>query len=103
MRLGDPVIGVIAGALGDRIEVEMVLHVASDAWEIVDNIHPRGLERIRRPDYGHIEVAITMEDSEAFTGPWTRTFVATLAPPEEEIMEFICSEGNRDVSHYRGK
>jgi hypothetical protein len=61
------------------------------------------VERIRRPDYGHIEVEITMEDSEAFTGPWKRTFTATLAPPEEEIMEFICNEGNRDVSHYRGK
>jgi hypothetical protein len=44
-----------------------------------------------------------MEDSEAFTGPWKRTFTATLAPPEEEIMEFICNENNHDVSHYRGK
>jgi len=61
------------------------------------------VERIRRPDYGHIEVEITMEDSGAFTTPWIRTFTATLAPPGEEIMEFICNEGNRDVSHYRGK
>jgi hypothetical protein len=61
------------------------------------------VERIRRPDYGHIEVEITMEDSEAFTGAWKRTFTATLAPPEEEIMEFICNENNNDVSHYRGK
>jgi hypothetical protein len=61
------------------------------------------VECIRRPDLGHIAVEITMEDSEAFTGPWKRTFTATLAPPEEEIMEFICNEGNRDVSHYRGK
>ena len=61
------------------------------------------IERIRRPDYGHIEVEITMEDSGAFTGPWKRTFTATLAPPEEEILEFICNENNRDPSHYRGK
>ena len=61
------------------------------------------VERIRRPDYGHIEVEITMEDSGAFTTPWIRIFTATLAPPGEEIMEFICNEGNRDVSHYRGK
>jgi len=37
------------------------------------------VERIRRPDYGHLEVEITMDDSEAFTGPWKRTFTATLA------------------------
>ncbi|MBZ5632559.1 MAG: carboxypeptidase-like regulatory domain-containing protein [Acidobacteriia bacterium] len=61
------------------------------------------VERIHRPDYGHIEVEITMEDSEAFTGPWKRTFTATLAPPGEEIMEFICNENNNDVKHYRGK
>jgi carboxypeptidase family protein len=61
------------------------------------------VERIRRPDYGHIEVEITMDDSDAFTGPWKRTFTATLAPPGEEIMEFICNENNADVSHYRGK
>ena len=59
--------------------------------------------RIRRSDYGHIEVEIMMDDSEAFTGPWKRTFTATLAPPGEEIMEFICNEANRDVSHSRGK
>lgn len=61
------------------------------------------IERIRRRDYGHIEVEITMDDSAAFTGPWKRTFTATLAPPGEEIGEFICSENNRDVNHYRGK
>ena len=61
------------------------------------------VERIRRPDHGHIEVEVTMEDAGAFTGPWKRTFTATLAPPEEEIMEFICNENNHDASHYRGK
>jgi hypothetical protein len=61
------------------------------------------VERIRRPDYGHIELEITMEDSEAFTSPWRRTFTATLAAPEEELIEFICNESNRDPAHYRGK
>ena len=63
----------------------------------------RVIERIRRLDYGHIEVEITMEDSGAFTAPWVRTFTATLAPPEEEILEFICNENNTDPQHYRGK
>jgi len=66
-----------------------------------DKLHV--LEHIRRLDYGHLEVEITMEDSGAFTAPWTRTFTATLAPPEEEILEFICNENNSDPKHYRGK
>ena len=61
------------------------------------------VERIRRPDYGHLQVEITMDDSEAFTAPWKRTFAATLAPPEEELIEFVCGENNRDIEHYRGK
>jgi hypothetical protein len=61
------------------------------------------VERIRRPDFGHIEVEITMEDAGAFTAPWKRTFTATLAPTGAEIGEFICGENNRDVSHYRDK
>jgi hypothetical protein len=61
------------------------------------------VERIHRRDYGHIEIEITMEDSESFTGPWRRAFTATLAPPGEEIMEFVCSENNRDVNHYQAK
>jgi hypothetical protein len=59
------------------------------------------VEHIRRLDFGHIEVEIVMEDSEAFTGPWKRTFTATLASVDEEIMEFICGENNRDPNHYR--
>jgi hypothetical protein len=59
------------------------------------------VERIRRPDRGHLEIEITMEDSGAFTGPWKRSFQATLAPPDEEILEFYCNENNRDPEHYR--
>jgi hypothetical protein len=61
------------------------------------------MERIRRPDLGHLEVEITMEDTDAFRSPWIRTFTATLAPTDEEITEFICNENNRDVGHYRGR
>ena len=64
-----------------------------------DKLHT--VERIRRLDLGHLEVEITMDDSGAFTAPWKRTFTATLAPPEEEIMDFICNENNRDPGHYR--
>jgi hypothetical protein len=64
-----------------------------------EKLHTVG--RIRRPDRGHLEIEITMDDSEAFTGPWKRSFQATLAPPDEEILEFICSENNRDPEHYR--
>jgi hypothetical protein len=61
------------------------------------------VERIRRLDFGHLEVEVTMEDPDTFSGPWKRTFAATLAPPQEEILEFICNENNRDANHYVNK
>jgi Carboxypeptidase regulatory-like domain len=60
------------------------------------------VERIRRPDLGHLEVEVDIEDPGAFTSVWKRTVSATLAPGED-IMEFICAENNRDSQHMVGK
>ena len=30
------------------------------------------------------------------------TFTAELAPPGDELMEYICAENNQDVAHIRG-
>ena len=57
MRLGDPVVGVIAGAFRDRIEIEMVLHIASHARKVVDDRHPCSLQRVRRADPGKLQQA----------------------------------------------
>ena len=46
MRTRDAVIGVIAGAFRNRVEVEMVLHVASDARKIMDDRHACRFQRI---------------------------------------------------------
>ena len=59
--------------------------------------------RIRRVNYGRIEIEVLMEDPGAFSGPWKRNWIATLAPKDAEIGEFICAENNSDVQHYRDK
>ena len=48
------------------------------------------VERIRRPDAGHLEIDITAEDPGAFTGPWKRRVTATLASKDEQILEYLC-------------
>jgi hypothetical protein len=60
------------------------------------------LERFRRPDLGHLEIEVAIEDPKVFSKPWTMKRVANLAPGEE-IMEFICNENNRDAEHMVGK
>jgi len=59
-------------------------------------------ERLRRPDLGHLEIEVTLDDPKAFTKKWTGTVYATLSP-DIELSEFICSENNRDASHMIGK
>jgi hypothetical protein len=59
------------------------------------------VERIRRPDFSHLEVDYTVEDPDAYTHAFTRTVRMVLAP-QEEILEFICAENNKDPLHFGG-
>jgi len=46
-------------------------------------------ERYRRPDLGHLNVDVTIEDPEALTKPYTFTRTFTLAP-NWELQEYVC-------------
>lgn len=59
----------------------------------------RVTERFRRPDLGHLEVEITVDDPSAFQKPWTMKRTHSLAPKDIEIMESICTENERDRAH----
>jgi hypothetical protein len=56
------------------------------------------MERLTRPDLAHLNVDITIEDPGAYTKPWHRGAKFQLAP-NEEILEFICAENNKDLLH----
>jgi hypothetical protein len=44
---------------------------------------------------GHMENRVTIDDPGAYTKPFTMTFTATLSPPGDEILEYICQENNQ--------
>ena len=62
----------------------------------------RVIQRMRRPDAGHLEIDIEAEDPGAFTGVWKRHVSATLADKDEDILEYVCNEYNIDVPHMVG-
>ena len=62
----------------------------------------RVTERFRRPDTGHLEIAITIDDSKAYTKPWNVKLALTLLP-DTELLEYICTENNKDLDHLVGK
>jgi len=60
------------------------------------------IQRISRPDLGSLEIQITVDDPGAYRKPWIVNKTASLAP-QDEILEYICNENNRDVAHMVGK
>ena len=58
-------------------------------------------ERIRRPDYGHLEIEHTIDDPKTFSKPWSFTTHPSLL--RGELIEYICQENNKDVEHLVGK
>jgi hypothetical protein len=59
-------------------------------------------ERFRRPDYGHLEIEVTIDDKKAYTKPWTVT-VNQRIMADTELIEFVCAENEKDAPHLAGK
>src|SRR5665213_216068 len=59
-------------------------------------------ERFHRRDYGHIDLALTIDDPKAYTKPWTVNLEFT-ATPDSELIEYVCDENEKDLKHLVGK
>jgi hypothetical protein len=53
-------------------------------------------ERISRPDFGHLEIQVTVDDPKAYTRPWSITLRQQFAA-DTELIDEICIEGERFV------
>jgi len=51
-------------------------------------------ERMRRPDFGHLNIEVTVDDPKAYTRPWTVTLRQQIIADTEIIDEF-CLENER--------
>jgi Carboxypeptidase regulatory-like domain len=59
-------------------------------------------ERFHRPDLGHLEIEITVDDPDTFVKPWVIKRATELAP-NDQVGEAICAENERDRGHMVGK
>jgi hypothetical protein len=57
-------------------------------------------EQFRRPDFGHIELQITVDDPKAYTKPWTVTLQQRLVA-DVELIDEICLENERSLNHMK--
>ena len=57
-------------------------------------------ERFRRPDYGHLQIDITVDDPKGYTRPWTVT-VDMKVELDTEMLDSNCLENEKDVPHLK--
>jgi hypothetical protein len=58
----------------------------------------RMTERIRRPDYGTLEVTMTIDDPKSYTAPWTVTLSQPLVL-DSELLDYYCLENEKSWEH----
>ena len=63
----------------------------------------RVTERYRRPDFGHLQIEMTLSDPAIYARPWTISLGASLAA-DTELLEDVCNEDSGSGrQHYIGK
>ncbi len=73
-----------------------------EGW--LDNVgHPRGqsmliTERFRRRDFGHIDLEIRYDDPKYYTRSFTNKTTLNLIP-DSDVIEFVCTENEKDIEH----
>jgi len=90
---------------GDTLVVDTVGFLDKSWLKNQGHPHTEGMriiERMRRVDLGHLEIEFTIEDPGAYSKPWIIKRVADL-DPDDEVGEYVCTEGEKDAPHMVGK
>jgi hypothetical protein len=90
---GDTLVVETAG-FNDRTWLDDLGHPHTESLHVT--------ERIRRRDFGHLEVQRTLTDPNAFTGAWTIPIKFEF-DADTEPLEYVCNENERDRPHLVGK
>jgi len=76
--------------LNDKTVLDAFGHPHSDA------LHLR--ERVRRRDFGHLDIQLTIEDPKMYTRPFDIKYTELLQA-DSDILEYVCEENERDSQH----
>jgi hypothetical protein len=84
---------------GDTLVIETVNFNGRTRLDTVGHPHSDQLhlvQRLSRPDLGHITHEMIIEDAKTFTRSWKTTRTFTLRP-DWEMMEYSCEENNKSL------
>jgi hypothetical protein len=57
-------------------------------------------EEMRRPDFGHLAIRVTVDDPKAYTKPWTVTLKERIVV-NTELIDEICLENEQSLKHMK--
>ena len=90
---------------GDTLVVETI-GFRDDVWLDIDGSPLTNTgkltERFRRPNFGSLEIDVTVDDPQVYTKPFT-VRVNHRIMADTDLIEFICSENDRSGPHLVGK
>jgi hypothetical protein len=86
---------------GDTLVVESA-GFNDDSWlDVTGHVHSDRLkvtERLRRRDFGHMDVEITIDDPVIYSRPFTVKVPQRLLP-DTDLFEYVCNENEKDLVH----
>jgi len=59
-------------------------------------------ERLRRPNFGRLEIEVTVDDPKAYTAPWT-VLLRHHIKLDTDLLEYVCLENEKSTQHIVGK
>jgi hypothetical protein len=90
---GDALI-VEAAGFNDQSWLDASGHTHSEALRVTERFHRR--------DFGHLELQVTIDDPQTFTGPFSFKVNESLLP-DTDVLEYYCVENEKDVKHLAAK
>lgn len=89
-RWEDDVLVVTTTGFRDDLWLDMRGNPLTDAATVI--------ERLRRPNFGTLEVEVTIDDPKAYTRPWTARFALEFVA-DTELIDEICLENEKSRQH----
>ncbi len=88
---------------GDTLEIDTI-GLRDDTWidwnGSVVTEQAKVREQIRRPDFGHLEIRVTVDDPKAYTKPWTVTLKQRIVV-DAELIDEVCLENEHSLTHMK--
>ena len=98
-------LGYSVGRWEDDAFVVETTGLRDGGWLDTVKAHPHSdalhlTERLRRTDFGHMELIITIDDPKAYLKPWTAKAILNLQP-DTELLEAFCDSHDKTMEHRR--